>query len=64
LTRERANCFGIHHEEEKMETPKTILTWLKEAGVYAYRREDPDLPGGRILVDVIIGNGMVVCTAR
>ena len=33
----------------------TILAWLKEEGAYAYQLEEPDHPGGRLLVGVLVG---------
>jgi hypothetical protein len=46
-------------ECEAMGNSETILTWLKEAGAYAYQLEEPDRPGGRILVDVLVGASSV-----
>jgi hypothetical protein len=42
-----------------MADPAIILQWLKEAGAYAYRLEDPDRPGGRLLVGVLVGGSTV-----
>jgi len=42
----------------------TILQWLKEAGAYAYQLEEPDRPGGRLLVDVLIGGSTVGVRVR
>jgi hypothetical protein len=47
-----------------MPNPKTILEWRKEAGAYAFKREDPDRPGGRILVDVVVSGGTVGVRVR
>jgi hypothetical protein len=44
---------------EAMANSETILTWLKEARAYAYQLEEPDRPGDRILVDVLVGASTV-----
>jgi hypothetical protein len=43
-----------------MANPETILEWLKEAGAYAFQREDPEestLLG--LLIDVLVGGSTV-----
>jgi hypothetical protein len=45
---DRRECEAIANSE-------AILTWLKEAAAYAYQLKEPDRPGGRILVDVLVG---------
>ena len=47
-----------------MTSSATILEWLKEAGAYAFQCEDPDRPGGRILVDVVVSGGTVGVRGR
>lgn len=34
-----------------MPNPETILEWLKEAGAYAFQREDPEL----LTIDLLVG---------
>jgi len=47
-----------------MTSSATILEWLKEAGAYAFQCEDPDRPGGRRLVDVVVSGGTVGVRVR
>jgi hypothetical protein len=43
-----------------MAKPETILEWLKEAGVYAFRREDPEeAPQLGLAIDLLIGGSTV-----
>jgi hypothetical protein len=43
---------------------QAILEWLKEAGAYAFQFENPERPGGRILVDLPNGRGTVGVRVR
>ena len=43
-----------------MAEPETILEWLKEAGAYAFQREDPDeAPQLGLAIDLLIGGSTV-----
>jgi hypothetical protein len=43
-----------------MAKPETILEWLKEAGAYAFRREDPkEAPQLGLAIDLLIGGSTV-----
>jgi hypothetical protein len=43
-----------------MAKPETILEWLKEAGAYAFRREDPEeAPQLELAIDLLIGGSTV-----
>jgi hypothetical protein len=39
-----------------MVSAETILEWLKEAGAYAFKREDPE---GALLIDLLVGGSTV-----
>jgi len=47
-----------------MADPATIVQWLKEAGAYAYELEGPNRPGGRLIVDVLVGGSTVGVRVR
>jgi hypothetical protein len=39
-----------------MASPETILKWLKEAGTYAFQREDPE---ELLVIDLLVGRSTV-----
>jgi hypothetical protein len=39
-----------------MASPETILQWLKEAGAYAFQREDPE---ESLLIDLLVGGSTI-----
>jgi hypothetical protein len=39
-----------------MAKPETILEWLKEAGAYAFKREDPE---ESLLIDLLVGGSTI-----
>jgi hypothetical protein len=60
--------FGVRDERASGDVShvehQAILEWLKEAGAYAFQFENPERPGGRILVDLPNGRGTVGVRVR
>jgi hypothetical protein len=53
------NAFG--EQETTVTSPETILKWLKEAGAYAFHREDPE---GSLVIDLLVEAQQSGCALR